>query len=84
MGLGRSLALPGNAVKDFFTRENAWVYVVAEVVRLRAMPETTKFSRIRLPKSLTALRAVSAMTGDTVVWFWIGSHADYDKLLQQL
>ena len=44
-----------NAVEDFFTRENAWAYVVAEVVRLRAMPETTKFSRIRLPKSLTAL-----------------------------
>ena len=29
-------------------------------------------------------RAVGAMKGDTVVWFWIGSHADYDKLLQQL
>ena len=22
--------------------------------------------------------------GDTVVWFWIGSHADYDQLLKQL
>ncbi len=45
----------GNAVKDFFTRENAWAYAVAEVVRLRAMPETTKFSRIRLQESFTAL-----------------------------
>jgi mRNA-degrading endonuclease RelE of RelBE toxin-antitoxin system len=29
-------------------------------------------------------RAVGAMDGDTVVWFWIGSHADYDKLVDQL
>jgi mRNA-degrading endonuclease RelE of RelBE toxin-antitoxin system len=29
-------------------------------------------------------RAVGAVDGDTVVWFWIGSHAAYSKLLQQL
>jgi hypothetical protein len=29
-------------------------------------------------------RAVGALDGNAVVWFWIGSHADYDKLLQQL
>jgi hypothetical protein len=29
-------------------------------------------------------RAVGALDGDTVVWFWIGSHADYDKLLDQM
>jgi len=29
-------------------------------------------------------RAVGAMADDTVVWFWIGSHADYDKLLKAL
>jgi len=28
-------------------------------------------------------RAVAALDGDTLVWFWIGSHADYDKLLGQ-
>lgn len=26
-------------------------------------------------------RAVGALDGDTIIWFWIGSHADYDKLL---
>ena len=26
-------------------------------------------------------RAVGQLDGDTVIWFWIGSHADYDKLL---
>lgn len=29
-------------------------------------------------------RAVGAVQGDTVIWFWIGSHAEYDKLLKQL
>jgi phosphoketolase len=26
-------------------------------------------------------RALGTMTGDTMTWFWIGSHADYDKLV---
>ncbi|MEO0531010.1 MAG: hypothetical protein AAF266_10620 [Planctomycetota bacterium] len=29
-------------------------------------------------------RAVGVVEGDTIVWFWIGSHADYDKLLKDL
>ncbi len=29
-------------------------------------------------------RAVAARDGDTVVWFWIGTHAAYDQLLAQL
>lgn len=30
-------------------------------------------------------RAVGVMKdSDTIVWFWIGSHADYDKLLNEL
>ncbi|AFY58347.1 hypothetical protein Riv7116_5986 [Rivularia sp. PCC 7116] len=29
-------------------------------------------------------RAVGQLDEDTVIWFWIGSHADYDKLLNQL
>jgi hypothetical protein len=28
-------------------------------------------------------RALSVLDGSTLVWFWIGSHADYDKLLEQ-
>jgi hypothetical protein len=26
-------------------------------------------------------RALAVMDGDTVTWFWIGSHDDYDQLL---
>ena len=29
-------------------------------------------------------RAVGIRDGDTIVWYWIGSHADYDNLLKQL
>jgi mRNA-degrading endonuclease RelE of RelBE toxin-antitoxin system len=26
-------------------------------------------------------RAVGQLYGDMVIWFWVGSHADYEKLL---
>ena len=29
-------------------------------------------------------RAVGVLDGNAVVWFWIGKHADYDKLLDRL
>ena len=29
-------------------------------------------------------RAVGTMQGDTMVWFFVGPHADYEKLLSQL
>ena len=29
-------------------------------------------------------RALGQKEGDLIVWFWIGSHSDYDKLLSQL
>ena len=31
-----------------------------------------------------AYRAVGVLRGDTVIWYWIGSHADYEELLKQL
>lgn len=29
-------------------------------------------------------RAVGALDGGAIIWLWIGSHPDYDRLLQQL
>ena len=29
-------------------------------------------------------RAVGVRDGDTMVWYWIGSHADYDNLVAQM
>lgn len=29
-------------------------------------------------------RAVGVLDGGAITWFWIGSHANYDRLLEQL
>lgn len=29
-------------------------------------------------------RAVGLREGNTIIWFWIGSHAEYDQLLKRL
>ena len=29
-------------------------------------------------------RAVAVREGNTLVWFWIGAHADYDRLIERL
>ena len=29
-------------------------------------------------------RAVGVLDGDAIAWFWIGSHANYDRLLAEL
>jgi hypothetical protein len=31
-----------------------------------------------------AYRALGVRDGDVMIWFWIGSHADYDRLLTEL
>lgn len=31
-----------------------------------------------------AWRALGVKQGDTMIWFWIGSHAEYDKLIREL
>lgn len=29
-------------------------------------------------------RAIRIIENETIIWFWIGSHSDYDKLLNKL
>jgi hypothetical protein len=29
-------------------------------------------------------RALGLLTDDTMIWFWIGTHDEYDRLLRQL
>jgi len=49
-----------------------------------------RFKRVHLQEPVYSARininyrAVGVMEGDTIIWFWIGSHAEYDKLLDQL
>ncbi|MEW5828329.1 MAG: hypothetical protein AB1846_05510 [Chloroflexota bacterium] len=30
-----------------------------------------------------AYRAVGILDGEDIIWYWIGSHAEYDKLIRQ-
>lgn len=49
-----------------------------------------QFKRVHLTKPIYAVRitlhyrALGLRDGESIVWFWIGSHADYDNLLRQL
>ena len=29
-------------------------------------------------------RAIGQLEGDTIIWFWLGTHTEYDRLLSQL
>jgi len=49
-----------------------------------------RFKRVHSTKPIYSVRisgdyrAVGIQSGGEIVWFWIGSHNDYDKLLAQL
>jgi mRNA-degrading endonuclease RelE of RelBE toxin-antitoxin system len=48
-----------------------------------------RFKQIRQTSSIYSVRisieyrALCVREGDEVIWFWIGSHADYDKLIRR-
>lgn len=58
-------------------------------VRFQANPWHTslRFKRIRGTKDIysvrigTNYRAIGQRAGDGVTWFWIGAHADYERLI---
>ena len=41
-----------------------------------------KVGRFRSARVGMAYRALAIEDGDDLVWFWIGSHAEYDKLIR--
>jgi mRNA-degrading endonuclease RelE of RelBE toxin-antitoxin system len=47
------------------------------------------FKRVHANKSIFSARinadyrVVGIVDDDTIIWFWVGSHSDYDKLLSQ-
>ncbi|HXQ50806.1 MAG TPA: hypothetical protein VN802_06920 [Stellaceae bacterium] len=48
------------------------------------------FKRVHMSRPVYSVRiglrwrALGVREGDTVVWFWIGSHSDYDRLLARM
>ena len=49
-----------------------------------------RFKPVNVPLALYSARvglgyrAIAKLEGDTAIWFWVGSHADYDQFLSQL
>ncbi len=50
-------------------------------LRFKRVHPTQPIYSVRINRDV---RALGVRTGDTIVWFWIGSHADYETLLQHL
>jgi hypothetical protein len=66
--------------RELFARLPAHVQLQArEAYRLFVDDPVTFSARVGI-----GYRAVAALDGNTWVWFWIGSHADYDKLLGEM
>lgn len=49
-----------------------------------------RFKRLNTARPVYSLRisrsyrALGVLDGETMVWFWIGSHADYERLIKRL
>ena len=49
-----------------------------------------QFKKVHSAKSIYSARVnvdyrvLGALTGDEIVWFWIGPHSEYDKILSRL
>jgi hypothetical protein len=52
--------------------------------------DSLQFKRIHAKKPIYSVRigihwrAIGVKEDDTLTWFWIGSHADYDKLIDAM
>lgn len=63
---------------------------VLDLLEQNSRHPSLHFKRIKKGKSAWSIRVskdyrmVGYREGDTVTWFWIGTHNDYDKLLRQL
>jgi hypothetical protein len=58
--------------------------------RQNALHPSLHFKRVHTEEPVYSVRvalgwrALGLVEGDTIYWFWIGSHAEYDRLLGQL
>jgi hypothetical protein len=49
-----------------------------------------RFKQVHASRAISAVRiglayrALAVRDGEDLIWFWIGSHADYDQLLRAL
>ena len=48
-------------------------------LRFKRVHPTEPIYSVRITRSH---RAVGVLAGDVVIWFWIGSHDDYERMIQ--
>ena len=58
-------------------REDPWY----PSLRFKRVHSSLPVYSVRITKDY---RAVGILKGDKIVWFWVGSHSDYDNLLKQM
>ena len=49
-------------------------------LRFKSIHSTRPIYSVRIGQDY---RGVGIRDGDDIIWYWIGSHADYDKLIRQ-
>ncbi len=50
-------------------------------LRFKKVHSSLPIYSVRITKNY---RAVGQLDGDVVIWFWVGSHREYERLLSQL
>lgn len=50
-------------------------------LRLKKVADNPKVYSVRITQ---AYRALGVKSNDNIIWFWIGSHDDYEQLLKKL
>ncbi len=50
-------------------------------LRFKRVHSTEQIYSVRVTRDY---RALGVREGETIIWFWIGSHADYDELLSRM
>ena len=67
-----------NAYRDFRTNPGR------PSLNFEAVTPKKSVWSVRVTGAYRALGARRTPTSDLIVWFWIGTHNDYDKLINQL
>jgi len=50
-------------------------------LRFKRIHEARPIYSVRIARGW---RALGVLEDDTMIWFWVGSHADYDRLIRRL
>lgn len=79
-----------NAYADLPERVKRRARKAYELFEKNPMHPSLRFKKVHSSRSIYSVRitrdyrAVGIRKGEAMIWFWIGSHEDYDRLLDRL